>query len=355
MRSSQLLSVALCVLALACDGARTHRAREAAVSAPLRTFFAARCRQRARCDGSSFEVCLERALFICSPNWAEIAKEDVPSLDDCVSQLDAQPCADRELTIRACTLVLQTMYPRTEMREVVPLGAACGGLARCRTGTFCRGQDEQTCGVCERETAAGEPCREGTPCDGDCDPETGLCTALRTLGESCDDRRHCQPGVSCTDGVCFSPQAQIGDRCEHFCEGSELACREGRCALPAREGETCSGRYECDQLLACHEGRCTPPTQCGAGQLGEPCFDLSCAPPLACRDGSCVKLRARRLGESCDSREDRCPDGSYCPDSTCVEIPPAFGTPCRRNSDCSENMICDEERCRGNFIRCTSG
>jgi hypothetical protein len=344
----------LCLLALACDNARSHGARDAVVSAPVRAYIEALCEGQERCGEAAFEACLQRRLITCRPGWAELGSADLPTLDACLDALQAQPCAERRLTISACNAVRQVLNPNAQIREVVPAGAACGGTTSCTTRTYCRGGSVIACGVCEPQREAGAHCGDdpGT-CLGFCDVESGLCAPPRELGEACPFSDQCGPGLECVEGTCLNPQ--LGYLCNSVCRDDSL-CIDGRCAATKQEGDACSSVVECAIPFVCSQGRCQLPTQCGTGQLGDPCVDWSCESPLACQDGVCIKLRPRRLGQSCDLLRDACEEGAACLDSLCKtwNRPAFFGEACRSDGDCLQGMVCDNQRCRWGEPLCSA-
>jgi hypothetical protein len=345
----------LCLLALACDNVRSHGAHNALVSAPVRAYLEALCQRGERCGETAFEACLQRRLITCRPDWAELGSADLPTLEACLDALQAQPCAERRLTISACNAVRQVLSPSTHIGEVVPAGAACGGgTTSCTTGTYCRGGSRTTCGVCEPQREAGTPCDDDPyACSILCDMESGLCAAPRELGEACLYYNECGPGFECVKGTCLEPR--LGEPCNAICRDDSL-CIDGQCVAPKQEGDVCSGPFACAIPFVCSQGRCQLPTQCGTGQLGDPCVDLSCEDPLACREGVCIKLRPKRLGQSCDLLRDRCEEGTLCTDSVCEtwNRPGFVGDACQGDGECREDMVCDDGRCRWSEPLCSA-
>ena len=99
-----------------------------------------------------------------------------------------------------CAVGVACAEGRCGLFDVRPVGAACGGSARCQYGATCKA------GVCVQTGLLGAPCDGPTGCaSGRCAIEAGAaagtCVALLEPGSACTSRTDCRSGA-CDAGVC---------------------------------------------------------------------------------------------------------------------------------------------------------
>lgn len=258
---------------------------------------------------------------------------------------------------------------------------------RCDAGTSCRaGQCISDALLCSGTNQEGlcllttEACLEGT-----CVPEANLCSAANPTGL-------CASGLSCTNGVCATPNPCSPAEPMGFCAGGER-CLDGTC-IPTGQlcsaanptglcatGRTClDGTCTNDALLCtpalpaglcpmnetCLEGACTanadlcsatnPTGRCVTGQtcLDSQCVDATllcsstrptglCASGNSCLEGLCVPT-----ADLCSATEPTglCPAGEICNNGVC-EAP--TGCPV-----CGTQETCLEGRCRPDSTLCST-
>lgn len=204
-----------------------------------------------------------------------------------------------------------------------PLGAACSSAADCGSG------------LCEPATGGdrvccASSCADGSVCNGD-----GVCvTPDSDLGQSCNSGDDCSGG-RCIDGTCCDLP------CDNACERCNAPGQVGRCVAAdpgstdplCDAGRTCAGRGECKLPLG---ARCTLDLDCASG---------SCGPALAGVEICCVRT---------------CPDGQRCDSSgSCVDAPRPLGASCTIASDCASGFcsptgICCDSACNRVCEACNS-
>ena len=232
------------------------------------------------------------------------------------------------------------------------LAAVSGTVA---TGGACMGLFECAGGLCVPETASACPAACPTVLG------RGASCALHQ-GPECDLRQ----SLACIQGQC-RPPGRDGDACDTDLDcDSEHVCSGGRCAPLLGEGVDCEGDAACQPGLACIGGRCVR----RAGE-GTPCattvdevdaaFRLAqCAEGLVCRGagltiaGDVVAGTCRRpsdVGGSCEDEPaglqewlDGCLTGLLCTSGRCA-TPPASG-PCAPHDVCDATVAyCDAGQC----------
>jgi hypothetical protein len=265
------------------------------------------------------------------------------------------------------------------------LGAACQSDIDCSEGTcidgVCCGEACgaacESCdgtGACIAE-ASGTNCGEGLACfgRGAClAPNGSACvTAVECGSGNCEPAigggsacctEPCVGGLLCSgDGVCISPEADLGIACtvdgdclggrcfDGVCCDSECGAACERCNTPGQEGR-CNAEPAGTQDEQCAEGQ-----ECaGRGQCLMP-LGAACALNAECRSGECGAA-LEGGGEICC--EEACANGQRCAaNGSCVAAPSPDGSLCATGADCSSNSCvngrCCESACNGVCEACS--
>lgn len=200
-------------------------------------------------------------------------------------------------------------------------GEACDSLEACQLPFLCQGGRCRLPNLACMPARAGEPCALLRVCDDDswCDFVGGVvCRSRFGIGEECQASP--VPGVR----VCAAGSLCLADE-----------TGTSRCLAQAREGDGCgAGSIGCAEGLACVEGTCMP-----AGDVGRPCDDFGdpCPAPLFCDRRETCQAPG---GEGADcADQDECVEGYYC-DSTCTTKKP-MGAECRDTFECQDDLWCN--------------
>lgn len=249
----------------------------------------------------------------------------------------ARTCSLGEAMLRACEgAILGTL----------PVGSDCRSVFECVPGAFCASDSVLRCdGVCTELPPAGGPCALG--CD-HCDAE--VCgyyapTVVRRVGERCGTERTSTGELRHTECsgelVCQPP---------HCDDEFALNC-PSLCELLPREGEPCGANpvSSCAPTLACVDGTCTRmivQTVAGA-PCEEPHVLCDRFHRLLCEDGQCVQMEGGE-GAACTGTWDAidCDPGLNCDlgSFTCIASGPDV-QPCIEGAEC-ESGACWAGRCQ---------
>ena len=232
------------------------------------------------------------------------------------------------------------------------LAAVSGTVA---TGAACTGLFECAGGLCVPDTAGACP----STCPVVLGP--GASCALHQ-GPECDVRK----SLACIQGQCRTP-GKDGEACDTDLDcDTEHVCSAGKCAPLLGQGSACDGDAACQPGLACIAERCVPRAGEGAACATTPdevdaAFRLAqCAEGLICRGagltatGDAVAGTCQRpsdTGGSCVDEPaglqewlDGCLTGLLCASARCA-TPPATGA-CAPHDVCDPTVAyCDAGQC----------
>ncbi len=232
------------------------------------------------------------------------------------------------------------------------LAAVAGTVA---PGAGCTGLFECARGICVPESAGACP----TVCPAVLGP--GAACQLHQ-GPECDVRQ----SLACIQGQC-RPPGRDGDGCDTDLDcDSEHVCISGRCAALLEEGRSCEGDSACQVGLACIGERCVRRADEGAPCAAtvdevDAAFRLAqCAEGLLCRGAGLTQAgapvagncqRPSDTGGGCADEPaglqeflDGCRTGLVCASGRC-QPPPSSG-PCAPHEVCDSTVAyCDAGQC----------
>ena len=272
-----------------------HAASSSAVDDACAAFAEHRC--------AALEQCGEQIFALLEGNGAACRRAELQVCRDELAPAGSNATAETIATCdaRANTDCATAFYSEPFACVVpgrAPDGAPCAFNAEC-AGRYCR-RVGAACGLCSRLPALGEECADGILCDAGLVCKAHRCVRPPAVGESCD--RDCAPPYVCAKGKCVRP-ASADEHCDVLgvkapdCDPlGGIECFDGTCSRPiiVGVGESCGGVRRCKGRSFCDDGVCVP-----EGEDGLPCdAQRSCARPLRCIDGTCVRLsRARCVKE----------------------------------------------------------
>ncbi len=224
---------------------------------------------------------------------------------------------------RDCEVGLSCVAGLCDLRPEPPLGVSCLDSFECGPQAFCPTPvADPTTWHCQARGGAGDPCvwegscLTGLRCTGKA--PKWVCAVSPGAGDACIDSfsdDDCAPNLACvTDqngaSTC-QPRVGLGAPCSQsgMCQGQDLRCADGSCALLGGKGATCfgvaeSGKLECFPGLDCVGHVCVD-----MPVAGQPC-DFRCD-NATCVENVCVALASE--GQACG---DGCLNGLVCDDAT---------------------------------------
>jgi hypothetical protein len=222
------------------------------------------------------------------------------------------------------------------------VGTSCGGALQCFGRALCL-------------APAGSVCGNGAECgSGNCEPAVG--------GGSVCCSELCADGLLCSgDGLCVSPEADLGTACndDSQCIGGRCfdgVCCDGQCGGPCERCDAPGQVGRCSaEPVGSVDPLCAVGQECaGRGQCRLP-LGAACSLNAECRSGECGAA-LQGAGEICC--ETTCPSGQRCAaNGSCAEAPRPDGTACSVNADCSSNSCvagrCCESACNGVCQACS--
>ncbi|MEY4548498.1 MAG: hypothetical protein RL685_4693 [Pseudomonadota bacterium] len=251
-------------------------------------------------------------------------------------------CVDGVCCKEACGSACETCDAQGEC-QADAAGTGCGdgrqcfgrGVCLAPSGSACSADAECGSGNCEPAVGGGsvccvEPCTGGSVCSGD-----GVCVSPESdLGGACAGDEDCVGG-RCFDGVCCDSE------CGTACERCNIPGQVGRCtaeAVGAQDplcpaGLECAGRGQCLRALGT---TCTQNGECRSG---------ACTPALEASGSICCATA--------------CPEGQRCgANGSCAAAPLPNGSACTQNDNCSSNACvsgrCCESACNGLCQACSA-
>lgn len=243
----------------------------------------------------------------------------------------AEPCGD---ACEACD--------GTGACQAEAAGTVCGdslqcfgrGLCLAPNGSVCQGAAQCGSGNCEPAVGGGTVCCAASCVAGLLCNSDGVCVSPEAdLGAACVSNGDCVGG-RCVDGVCCDSD------CSDTCEVCNAPGQEGRCAADT-SGEV--------------DPACAPGTECAGRGLCLLPLGAACALNGECKSGECGPSLAGP-GEICC--EAACPSGQRCSAAgSCVDAPRPGGSECTTGTDClSANCVagrCCEGACDGVCQACS--
>jgi len=315
----------------------------------------------------------------------------------CASPCNGDPAApDACGQSRTCAAYLQWsddmhMHADIELLCVIPCtmpglgkeGHACFSVLDCKPGLFC-GSDgrcrrpcnpfsQDACEGCAEDMLLDQAPMEQSPPGATVTSLTmALCPSPTAgQGEPCGDPRAyperlpCSEGLECIGQVCAAVGV-LGDDCGSPSDppcALELACFDGKCTRPVKEGENCSeSTPPCEAGTACSQGVCVPEGgACSDLQGSTDCPEgMLCVESSRCTDSIPCCIAPAGYGESC-SFDTPCKEGLYCVNSpsdcrsvmgsspVCCLGPGLLGEACE-GRPCVEGTYCSSAaRCRNEY------
>ncbi|KAJ3442507.1 dd-gdca protein [Anaeramoeba flamelloides] len=230
------------------------------------------------------------------------------------------------------------------------INGTCGNSSyKCYDNLWCNTKTLK----CEKDNT-GSACTDGSDCYGGVCANK-ICSGKKDNGDSCLINDECW-GNNCTSNICrgkkkgenCDPSILLGNECDKglFCDS-----QTSKCILPLKENEECFSHllpYFSDFSVICEPGLicdasdstytvgyCKKPFSVSTG--GDCGVSNVCLLGLACQKNKCTKSF-----ETCDLKENFCPEGYYCKcnaneiDGTCKQI---ANTDCQLYADDMINCI----------------
>jgi len=274
-------------------------------------------------------------------------------------------CQTRDCTQTSFSSSTRTCQVRCDDSTPCMNGQVCAGFGYCKdpqpTGASCEDDDECQSGRCgSNETCVDKPKIGGTCMDsGDCFPigycHGGSCERHKGPGSVCDAYDSCLVPYICLTGTCSllnlsCVPAQAGSQCTllHVCDDQSYCdlAANFTCKPRVGAGAMCGSDGQCNQTLFCQNGMCAPRLGAGSActsdsQCQEGTF---CVPGMTSSMGTCT---AAPSGQPCDSFDNPCPDGWFCPDRRCVAGTAQVGESCSSfQTGCVAGLYCNGSMCQ---------
>ena len=271
---------------------------------------------------------------------------ELPSLSDCTLAISTMDCSILQRRGELPDACDATLFALGDAAEASDEHEACGPTQPCVPGLACSGGSE-ACGTCEELADEHEPCLDFACADGlYCDRAKNECALLLDDGDDCERADQCQSGFCNPDRECDTPR--LGDDCQGQC-GSTYFCVEGECADGVPLNGDCRDT-PCVGGLVCVDDQCVQPSECGQGELNDPCEALVlCSNNHYCEVGSFTCQRTAKAGEVClPALSVPCAGGLECRVNpaqgnsfTCQPARRVPGATCKTNEDCDSQVCVD--------------